>query len=171
MRVEDFRLLYQYNRWANARVLDSVAALPGERFTEDVSGSFRSVRDTLTHILAAEWIWLKRWKGTSPPALLDPVEFPDVAAFKARWAEVEAEQADFVEGVTEEALQEVIAYVNMKGETWRYPLWQMMQHLVNHSSYHRGQVATLLRQLQASPVSTDFLLFFDLEGGGAGAKG
>lgn len=163
MKARDIRLLYRYNRWADARVLDSVAALTGEQFTEDLSGSFRSVRDTLTHILAAEWIWLRRWRGTSPAALLDPADFPTIAALRARWAEVEAEQTDFVEGVTEGALEEVVAYVNTKGEPWRYPLWQMMQHLVNHSSYHRGQVATLLRQLGAKPASTDFLLFFDLE--------
>lgn len=170
MGPSDIQQLFQYNRWANARMLDSVAALSGEDLTKELSGSFRSVRDTLAHILSAEWIWLKRWKGTSPPALLDPTNFATLSALRSRWAEVEGEQTDFVEGVTEEALGEVISYINTKGETWRYPLGQMLQHLVNHSSYHRGQVATLLRQLGRKPASTDFLLFLDLEKSGAGAN-
>ena len=163
MNADDIRLLYRYNRWANARMLDAVEALPGGQLAQEISGSFRSLRDTLAHILGAEWIWLRRWKGTSPPALLDPAELATLAALRARWSEVEGEQKDFVESVTETALQKEVAYVNMKGETWRYPLERMMQHLVNHSSYHRGQVATLLRQLGTAPASTDFLLFFDLE--------
>jgi uncharacterized damage-inducible protein DinB len=80
---------------------------------------------------------------------------------QTKWAEIEREQADFVSGLPETSLETVIAYVNTKGETWRYPLGQMMQHVVNHSSYHRGQITTMLRQLGAEAVSTDFLLFFD----------
>jgi uncharacterized damage-inducible protein DinB len=161
MNAQDIRLLYGYNRWANALVLDAASALAPEQFTKDLASSHRSVRDTLAHVLAAEWIWLMRWKGSSPKALLDPAAFPDMASLKARWAEFEREQAEFVEAVSDESLGEVIAYVNTRGEEWRYPLWQMMQHVVNHSTYHRGQAATLLRQLGAAPVTTDFLVFFD----------
>lgn len=164
MNTGDIGVLFRYNRWANARVLDAAGRLTQEQFTRDMPGSFRSVRSTLAHILSAEWVWLERWKGTSPPALLDPADFPDLEALEARWAGVEREQRDFVEAATEEALGKVVAYVNTKGETWRYPLSQMMQHVVNHSSYHRGQVTTLLRQLGAEPAATDLLLFFDLEG-------
>lgn len=164
MNADDIRLLYRYDRWANARVLGAAAPLTEEEFQRDLPGSFRSVRDTLTHILSAEWIWLMRWKGTSPRALLDPADFPSLPRLEARWTEVEAEQIGFLEDLTDSALDRQIAYVNTKGETWRYPLGQMMQHLVNHSSYHRGQVTTLLRQLKAKPAATDFLLFFDLQG-------
>lgn len=66
MNPKDFQILYDYNRWANARVHDAVAKLTAEQYTHDLSNSFLSVRDTLTHILAAEWIWLKRWQGESP---------------------------------------------------------------------------------------------------------
>jgi uncharacterized damage-inducible protein DinB len=162
MNRHDIQLLYDYNRWANAQMLDVSAKLTEEQFTKDLSSSHRSVRDTLTHILAAEWIWLMRWRCVSPKALFNPADFPNLGWLREKWAEFEREQTYFVNGVTDELLREVIAYSNTKGEEWRYPLWQMMQHVVNHSTYHRGQVTTMLRQLGAEPVPTDFLVFFDV---------
>jgi uncharacterized damage-inducible protein DinB len=162
MNKKDFQILYDYNRWANARVLDAASRLTAEQYTRDLSSSFRSVRDTLTHIMAAEWIWLQRWQGTSHKALFEPAEFPNFAALRTKWAEIEQEQMEFVNDLTDESLAIMITYVNFKGETWTYALWQMMQHLVNHSTYHRGQVTTMLRQLGAEPAATDFLLFFDM---------
>jgi uncharacterized damage-inducible protein DinB len=161
MNKKDFQTLYDYNRWGNGRVLDAATKLNAEQYTCDLSNSFRSVRDTLTHILAAEWIWLRRWKGASPKSFYDPADFPTIETLRTKWAEVEREQMEFVNGLTEEALATKITYVNTKGETWTYELWQMMQHLVNHSTYHRGQITTMLRQLGAEPAATDFLLFFD----------
>jgi uncharacterized damage-inducible protein DinB len=69
--------------------------------------------------------------------------------------------AQFIEAVTAERLTTVVAYVNLQGQTWRYPLWRQMYHVVNHSTYHRGQLTTMLRQLGAAPVATDFLVFHD----------
>jgi uncharacterized damage-inducible protein DinB len=91
-----------------------------------------------------------------------PGGFPDQGSLRARWDEVEREQADFVKGVSDESLAEVIGYVNTRSEEWRYPLWQMMQHVANHSTYHRGQAATMLRQLGKEPAPTDLLIFFDV---------
>jgi uncharacterized damage-inducible protein DinB len=162
MNLKDVQLLYEYNRWANARVLDAVSKLTAEQFSQDMGNSFSSVRDTLTHIMSAEWIWLQRWKGSSPKAMLDPAAYPHLDVLRVRWAEIVQEQTAFVNGLPETSLETVIAYVNTKGETWRYPLGHMLQHVVNHSSYHRGQVTTLLRQLGAEAASTDFLLFFDM---------
>lgn len=161
MNKQDVQLLYEYNRWANAQVLAASSRLTEEQFTRDLSSGHRSVRDTLAHILAADWIWHMRWNGISPKALLDPLDFPTIGSLKAKWAVVEREQTEFVNGVTDESLARVIAYLNTKGEEWKYTLLQMMQHVVNHSSYHRGQVATMLRQLGAEPLPTDFLVFFD----------
>ena len=62
MVLEDIRLLYSYDRWANGRLLDAAADLTPEQFTRDLNGSFRSIRDTLLHILGGEWIWLEYWK-------------------------------------------------------------------------------------------------------------
>lgn len=164
MNKQDAEYFYEYNRWANARMLDSASKLTAEQFTRDLKSSHRSVRDTLAHTLAAEWIWLERWKGTSPKALLNPADFATVGEIKARWAEVEEEYVEFLATVTDESLGNVIAYTNTRGEVWKYPLGQMMQHLMNHSTYHRGQVTTMLRQLGAEVVPLDLLVFMDVGG-------
>jgi uncharacterized damage-inducible protein DinB len=146
-------------------ILNSVAPLRTEEFARQSAGSFPSVRDTLVHIMSAEWIWLRRWKGVSPRAMLEAAEFPNLAAVRTRWSEIETEQMAFVREVTDESLREIITYTNTRNQTWRYPLERMMQHLVNHSTYHRGQITNFLRQLGAQPVATDFLIYLDVEGG------
>ena len=163
MNVKEVQFLYEYNRWANARMLASVAALTAEQFTRNLSNSFASVRDTLVHILGAEWIWLERWRGVSPPALLPAADFPELESIKARWAEVERERSTFLDQLNEEALARRMAYLNLKRERWEYTLAHMLQHVVNHSTYHRGQIATMLRQLGHAPASTDLLLYMDMQ--------
>jgi uncharacterized damage-inducible protein DinB len=165
MNKRDVEYLYEYNRWANARVLDAVSKLTPEQFARDLQSSHRSVRDTLAHILAAEWIWLERWKGVSPRALLTPTDFSTVESLGTRWVKIEEGYTEFINGITDESLATVITYTNTKGEEWAYPLGQMLQHVMNHSSYHRGQVVTMLRQLGAEVNPVDLLVFMDVKAG------
>jgi uncharacterized damage-inducible protein DinB len=167
MNVKDVRDLFVYSEWANALVLDAAARLSDEEFTRGLGNSFPSVRDTLVHLLFAEWVWLRRWRGESPRVILDPAEFPNVESVRARLAEVARERAELVAGLSDADLEPVLAYVNAKGEEWRYPLGRMMQHVANHSTYHRGQVVTMLRQLGASAPSTDLLYYDDVVAAGS----
>ncbi len=166
MNKDDIELLYEYDRWANNRVLRAVSTLSDEQFTRDLGGSFRSVRDTLVHIIAGEWGWLAYWKERSPSAafladlrkrrgaLFHPEAFPDAAAVGRKWTEIEKEQAEFVNGVTNESLEKMLPF-----RTTQASLAHLMQHLANHSTYHRGQIALMMRQLGAEPVATDFHVF------------
>jgi len=163
MDAKDFGYFFDYNRWANDRVIAAASKLSDEQFVRDLQSSHRSVRDTLAHILAAEWIWLERWKGVSPKALLKSSEFHSVESLKSRWADVERDYVDFISGVTDDSLAKVITYTNTRGEEWSYPLWQMFQHVMNHSTYHRGQVVTMLRQLGAEVNPLDLLVYMDAE--------
>ena len=161
MDLNDIRELYVYNRWANHRSLAAAAKLDNATFIRPMGNSFSSVRDTLAHILGAEWIWLERWNGISPTALLNADDFPTTESLTVRWQTVEHDCHVFLHSLTAARLQENLAYNNRAGQRYEYPLWQQMVHVVNHSSYHRGQVTTLLRQLGAQPVSTDFLEYYD----------
>jgi len=161
---EDIEFLYRYNRWANRTVLETVGALTFDQFNQRLGGSFPSVRETLVHLMGAEWVWLERWKGVSPKALLNAAEFPDLDSIKTRWRDIEREQMDFVGQVTDESLKGPLRYVNLKGQPFEYPLGRAMQHLINHGSYHRGQVTNFLRQLGAQPAATDLLVYFEVEG-------
>ena len=161
MEPKDLELLVAYNQWANARTLDAASRLDAEAFRRDLGGSYPSIHDTLVHVLLAERLWLARWQGNSPRETLDPAAFENVDALRAPWHEVETGQRAFVRALAPDALARVLSYVNTRGETWSYPLASMIQHVVNHSTYHRGQVATMLRQLGAEPIPTDLLVFAD----------
>ena len=159
MTTQDIRLLFAYNRWANARTLSAAAGLSPDQLTRDLGNSFASVRDTLVHIYGAERIWLARWTGTSPTTAVAATDVPDTAALAARWKALEEEQSAFIKGLTDADLDRPIEYANLKGDRFTNPLGSLMQHLANHSTYHRGQVTTMLRQLGATPVSTDLVTF------------
>jgi uncharacterized damage-inducible protein DinB len=161
LTASEIRGLYDFNRWANRRVLGAAARLRPEQFLEDRGSSFGSVRDTLAHVLAAEWMWLRRWEGISPSVYPSAAEFPSAQALARRFEEVERGQSHFLEKLTDAALDRLVAYTNVEGVRWRYPLRQMLHHVVNHSTYHRGQAVTLLRQLGAEAPSTDLLLYLD----------
>jgi uncharacterized damage-inducible protein DinB len=166
MTKDDIQLLYEYDRWANNRVLQKASELSDEQFTRDLGGSFRSVRDTLVHIIGGEWGWLAYWKEpshssafltdlrTRRDALFNPDAFSNVAAVQLKWAEVEKEQTEFVNHVTNESLEQMLTF-----RTTQIRLAHLMQHLANHSTYHRGQVALMMRQLDAEPLATDFHVF------------
>lgn len=157
---ETIRLLYDYNAWANHRLLDSCAGLGAEQFTRDLGSSFRSVRDTLAHILWADWLWLERWHGRSPGPMPPAEQFPDLRSLRARWAEVERDLLQFVAGLAPPDLAQLSAYRTTKGIAVSNPLWQSLQHLANHGTYHRGQVAAMLRQSGVKPNFTDLIYFY-----------
>ena len=160
MTLQDILTLYEYNRWANGRTLEAAERLEPAAFVKDLTNSFPSVRDTLAHILGAEWIWLRRWLGESPATLVTAAEFTTAASLRERFAAVDKERATLLASVTEARLQQPFDYKDLAGNAMRLPLVQSMQHVVNHGTYHRGQVTTMLRQLGATPVGTDMSRFY-----------
>ena len=160
MNLEDCRLLYDYNSWANGRVLEACSALNEEQFTRDLKSSFSSVRDTLVHVSSAEWIWLERWHGRAPTAFPNAADFPSLESVRHRWATIDRNLVDFVASLTLEDLNRVISFKRISGEAHAQPLWQLLQHVANHSTYHRGQVAGMVRQLGGKPIATDLAIFF-----------
>jgi uncharacterized damage-inducible protein DinB len=167
MTSDDIRLLYEYDRWANRRVLKAASTLSDEQFTRAMSGSFHCVRDTLLHILGgASGFGSLSWRNPpdSPASLsglkakrddlFSPEAFPNVNALQSKWIEVELEQSEFVNRVNNKSLAKMLPFRGM-----RLTLMHLMQHVVNHSTYHRGQVALTMRQLGAEPLATDFHVF------------
>ena len=112
---------------------------------------------------------MERFQGRSPAALPDTGAFTDVANLREKWAEQEARLLAFVGKLTQEDLDRVMEYKTLKFGAYRNPLWQSMQHVVNHGTYHRGQVTTLLRQHGAQPIATDLMHFYRERAVAAGA--
>jgi uncharacterized damage-inducible protein DinB len=165
MTPQDLQTLVDYHYWARDRVLAAVEPLSADQFTRDLGNSFRSVRDTLSHLHGAEWIWLSRFHGTSPASGLPHERFPDLAAVRAAWGETEAGVRAFVGGLDEAGAERVIEYRLLSGQPGASRTWHIVQHLVNHGTYHRGQVTTMLRQLGASPPkSLDLITFYREQG-------
>jgi len=164
------RELCRYNQWADGQVLEVAATLTPADLTRRVGGSFGSVHATLTHILWAERLWLERWRAGASVAPFEPQAFASVGALRRTWERIAEEQSAFLDSLGDDQLARPASYVNQKGETWTYPLWQQVYHAFSHSAYHRGQVAVLFRQLGARPVTTDFLNFRDASNRAPGSR-
>jgi uncharacterized damage-inducible protein DinB len=158
---QDLRTLLDYHYWARDRLLDALEPLTAEQLTRDMGNSFKSIHETVAHVYAAEWAWYERWQGHSPTALLPSDRFPDLASIRRTWVEHEAKMRAYVESLGEDGGSRVIDYTLLSGHAGSSPIWQMLQHVVNHASYHRGQVTTMLRQLGAQPAkSMDMIAFY-----------
>jgi len=158
---DDIEKLFAYGRWATAKTLESAAALDAEEFARPIGGSFGSVQGTLAHLYGADWVWLERFHGRSPSSLPGAETLTSLATIRERWEPVEQGLQRFVESLPPTRMAEPLTYVNFAGQTCTYPLGEALVHLANHGTYHRGQVATLLRQLGKKPASTDYLRWID----------
>ncbi len=174
--LDTLRDLFDYNYWARDRQLGACAALNEEQFLRPMGNSFSSVRDTLAHLIFAEWVWLERWLGRSPtPAdrqQVAPEKFPTLDSIRERWSALEGNMCSYLARLDERALERPLTYRNWRGEVCTYPLGETIFHVVNHQTYHRGQVTTLLRQLGAEAPAVDYLVMKDEEirARAAGAK-
>jgi uncharacterized damage-inducible protein DinB len=163
MTRDELTLLVDYHYWARDRIITAITRLSPEQYTQEVVSSFPSVRDTVVHTYAAEWVWYQRWQGESPTALIPGDRFPDVESLRRAWIDLEHQIRAHLASRGQADLSAVIEYRLLNGTPGATPFWQMLQHVVNHGSYHRGQVTTLLRQLGATaPESMDLITFYRL---------
>lgn len=151
--------LYEYHHWAEDRMLDAFGSVTTEQLDKPWGGSFGTGRGLLRHVVGADRLWVERWNGRSPKSLPD---FPATHAgrdFRAEWEKVKADERLFLSSLAKDRLTSELTYVNMKGEQWTYPFAEILVHVVNHGTYHRGQLTHLLRDLGQAPTSTDYLVF------------
>jgi len=158
-RLNEILELFAYNAWANRTIFDAAAQLPDEQYFRDLKSSYGGVHGTLAHIVWAEHLWLNRWLIRPNPAPQGK-DLPTLGAVRARWEEVEVERGGLLAGVTDARLEETRVVKPSSGGEYVHTFRQMFRHLINHSSYHRGQIVTFLRQPGATPPSTDLILFY-----------
>jgi uncharacterized damage-inducible protein DinB len=168
MNLQDLQTMIDYHYWARDRLLDALDPLTPDQYARDLGSSFKSIRETITHVYAAEWAWYQRWQGDPPTALLPADRFPDLAALRRTWSEHEQKMRAYVGGLGEAGVDRVLEYKLLSGHVGASPVWQMVQHVVNHGSYHRGQITTMLRQLGAEPAKPmDMIAYYRTQGLGA----
>jgi uncharacterized damage-inducible protein DinB len=161
MNKQDILILYQYNQWANDRILNAARDVTQEQYLAPASFPHGGLRGTLVHALFAEWVWRKRWEGTSPTSRFKPDDFPTFESLRTRWLEEERQLMTFIECVTDEQLNNPFRYTNLSGKPFTKILWQAMAHVVNHGTQHRSEAAALLTDFGHSPGDIDLIYFLD----------
>lgn len=168
MTVKDIERLYDYGYWANHKLFSVISQLKPEEFTQEVAGSYGSVRNTLVHAMSAEWGWLDRCGGRSRGPALKGDDYPTAEAVVETWAEIEAWVRAFLSGLRDDDLNRTVEFTSPRGEQRSGKLGELMQHCAMHGVHHRGQVALLLRSLGYTPGNVD-VLFYDREKRGSAA--
>ena len=161
MKTNEILTLFNYNYWANERIVSTAQALDEAAFAAPVVGaSFGSLRGTLVHILGAEWIWRMRCQeGVSPAEMMTEVNFPTLSALQMGWQSEEAAMRAYLDWLRDEDLAHKVAYHNRQGKAFVTPLWQILVHLVNHGTQFRSEAAMLLTQAVHSPGDLDFIFY------------
>lgn len=170
MTLQEIKLFFAYNAWASDRIFEALAPLPVEDYFKDLKGSHGGIHGTLTHLVGAEKIWLSRWAGSPDATMLKAEEFTTLADLHAAWEKVGRETAVLVAKMNDKKLQETLSITTSKGIQYTQTYQQMFQHLVNHSTYHRGQIAAMMRQVGATPTATDLIAFYRQVGGAVAGR-
>ncbi len=161
MTFADLQTLLDYHYWARDRLLDAVEPLTDDQWRCDLHSSFRTIHETVVHIYGAEWAWHQRWQGHSPTALYDAENLAKPTSVRPAWVELERNVRGVLASLDEGGVTRVYDYKMLNGTAGSSPFWQMLQHVVNHASYHRGQVTTMLRQLGLPPAkSMDLIAYY-----------
>ena len=159
MTSQEAAELFAYNDWANARLLACAAALPEEEWRREMGGAFPTLLGLVAHVVGAERVWLLRWKEEAPRGRPSWMADPCSAVLRSALAGVERDRASFLAALTDDDLARPIRYTLLDGSGGTLALRTLILHTAHHSTYHRGQIATLLRRLGAAPPATDLLLF------------
>ena len=160
MTVKDLQLLFDYGYWANSKLFEAILQLTAEQFTQPVAGAYGSVRNTLVHILSAEWGWLDRCGGPPRGPALVASDYPAQDALVERWRQVEASVRDFLANLRDEDLDRAVEFTFGNGPKHSMPMGQLLHHVTIHGAHHRGQVALLLRSLGVTPGNFDILFYY-----------
>jgi uncharacterized damage-inducible protein DinB len=165
MKKQEITLLWDYNYWANRRLLARADGLSAAQLTDKLPYMWDSILRTMAHVLGAEWIWRQRFQeGISPAAMLDRDQFTTLEVLNQRWDEEEAVMRDYLAGLSDADLERVVTYQNTKGDTFNRPLWQLLTHAVNHGTQHRSEVALYLTNFDCSPGDMDITVFLSEQG-------
>jgi uncharacterized damage-inducible protein DinB len=160
MTVKDLETLFDYGHWADRKLFDVVQRLSPEDFTRTIPGSNGSVRNTLVHMVSAEWGWLDRCGGPQRGAPLDPADFPMPAILIEKWGQVETFLREFLATLRDEDLARDVEFAIGGRTKHTMPMVELLWHAANHGAHHRGQVSMRLRLLGHEPENFDLLLYF-----------
>ena len=157
--ADTLRMHLDYSAWASGRLLETAAKLSGDELLRDFQTADKNVRDTLAHIFGADRIWLARVEGNSPGLYLTEQD-RDFPTLQREWPALHKRWGNWAAPLSDESALEVIAYRDLKGNAWQQPLWQIILHVVNHATHHRGMVSGFLRTMGHTPPPLDLIAYY-----------
>lgn len=158
--VETLRQHLRYTEWASRRLVAAAAALAEEELHRDFKHADKSVLGTLAHIFAADRIWINRITAAPVTKFLDPETDLRMKTLQEDWPVVFERWQALLAGETDESVERLIAYKDLKGNAYQNPLWQLILHVVNHASHHRGQVSAMIRAMGHTPPPVDLIFYY-----------
>jgi uncharacterized damage-inducible protein DinB len=160
MTIQEIKKLFAYNAWANNQVFEALSKIPESEYLRDLKSGHASLGGMMVHLIGAEKIWLSRLVGRPETSLIGLQDAPTLKLLKRTWEDVAARMARLLAKRDDRSLQREVAYTTTDGAEFSNSSQQILQHVVNHSSYHRGQIAAMMRQVGAEPANTDLIAFF-----------
>src|SRR3972149_1817847 len=160
MTYTEIKSLLEYNKWATERILEVASALQPEKYAQHLGSSHGGIHGTFVHAIAANRLWLDRLAGRPQAVMLSEKDLPTLAAVRDEWSKWKVDMDQYLQTLSDNKLTESFSHQDSKGNTYSYPLSQVLQHLVNHAAFHRGQVVSMLRQQGAKPVNTDLIYYY-----------
>jgi uncharacterized damage-inducible protein DinB len=161
VQIQDLELIYDYNYWANARMVVAGRKLSAEQFAAPAAFPYGSLGGTLLHLLDAEWSWRMRLQHHAPTTDLLEADFPTLDALVTRWQDDEREMRAWLGGLGDADLAGTVRYPIGEGKVRERILWHCLLHLANHGTQHRAEAAAILTALGQSPGDVDFTLFLN----------
>jgi uncharacterized damage-inducible protein DinB len=157
----------EFMEWGDHQLLAVAATIPQEEYFRDRGISAGSLHKLLVHMMAAQWIWLCRWRGETSPHFEDENDHPTLQSLKDRWVVVHDEMKRFLAEQTTTSLLTVFSYKDTRGNPHSLPLGRFIQHMLDHGTYHRGQANTLIKLCGGQPINLSLYKYYELLGAGA----
>jgi uncharacterized damage-inducible protein DinB len=159
MTAQEARQHIRYSGWASRKLMDAVAELTPEQLTRPMGVSHEGLQKTLAHIYFADSIWYTRTVDSARP-VPNPQELPSIETLDAEWQALQQNWEKWSEALSDSDLQREAHYKLLDGTPFTTPVCQIVLHLVNHATLHRGQVMAMLRQLGTKPPATDLIFYY-----------
>ena len=157
--ADTLRLHLDYSAWASQRMLDAASKLTEEELGRDFKTSDKCVASTLAHAFAADRVWLGRIQGNPPATFIDDSD-RQFDILQKEWPALQQRWKQWAATLTDQDALAKISYKDLKGNSYQQPLWQILLHVVNHGTHHRGQVSGFLRAMGHTPPPLDLIAFY-----------
>ncbi|HEU0294746.1 MAG TPA: DinB family protein [Anaerolineales bacterium] len=161
MNIQDILLIYEYNDWANKKILGASANVTPEQFSASASFPYGGLHGTLLHILDTEWGWRALFQKIEDASDLLPADYPTLSTIETRWQEEEAAMRAYLASLRDEDMESHLRYTTDTGIQRDRILWHCLLHVVNHGTQHRSEAAALLTDYGQSPGDLDFTVFLN----------